>query len=215
MADSISWNPHKSLGVPLQCSIFLVKRKILYECNSFSADYLFQNDKYYDKNYDIGDKSLSCGRKVDAFKFWLIWKKRGVAGFENLMENAFLMSNYFHMQISKRKNFHLVIDDIEYTNICFYYFHIPTNDINVGESVPKCWQCISKMTLCIKEKITANGNLMITYSPLSSMNIGYFFRMVVTAHPKATEESMEFVLNEIEKIGESIPLSSYLCSMHK
>lgn len=215
LADSLSWNPHKSLGVPLQCSIFLVKHEILYECNSCSADYLFQQDKFYDNSYDTGDKSLSCGRKIDSFKFWLIWKKRGVTGFEVLMENAFSMSEYLHTQISKRKDFHLILDDIEYTNVCFYFFRNAAND-NHKEPVKaeKCWHCISQLTLCIKEQLTMNGNLMISYNPLTQMNIGYFFRMVVTAHPKATKESMEFVLNEIENIGKSIPLSSYLCTMH-
>ena len=28
-ADSITWNPHKFMGVPLQCSAFLVKRKVI------------------------------------------------------------------------------------------------------------------------------------------------------------------------------------------
>ena len=29
-ADSIAWNPHKMLCAPLQCSTFLVKRKVEY-----------------------------------------------------------------------------------------------------------------------------------------------------------------------------------------
>lgn len=64
-ADSLSWNPHKSLGVPLQCSIFLTRHEgILHKCNSAAADYLFQQDKFYDTAYDSGDKSVQCGRKV-------------------------------------------------------------------------------------------------------------------------------------------------------
>lgn len=40
------------------------------------ADYLFQPDKHYDVSYDTGDKSLQCGRHVDAFKLWLMWKAK-------------------------------------------------------------------------------------------------------------------------------------------
>lgn len=66
MAKSISWNPHKVLGAPLQCSMFLIKEKgILLECNSANAKYLFQQDKFYDVAYDTGDKSVQCGRKVN------------------------------------------------------------------------------------------------------------------------------------------------------
>lgn len=204
----MSWNPHKSLGVPLQCSIFLVKQKLLYNCNSYSAEYLFQLDRFYDKNYDTGDKSLSCGRKIDSFKLWLMWKKHGSAGFELLMNNAFQMSEYLIMKIQKLENFHLILENPEYTNICFYYY---PHDKNATQ---KCWHCISKLTLDIKREMTINGNLMITYSPWTQKSIGYFFRMVITAQPKATKESMDFVVNEIERIGKSIPNSSYLCKTH-
>lgn len=49
---------------------------LLKECNGFGADYLFQPDKVYDVSYDTGDKSIQCGRHVDAFKLWLMWKAK-------------------------------------------------------------------------------------------------------------------------------------------
>lgn len=64
-ADSLAWNPHKSLGVPLQCSLLLTRHEgLLHKANSANADYLFQQDKFYDTSYDSGDKSVQCGRKV-------------------------------------------------------------------------------------------------------------------------------------------------------
>ena len=64
-ANSISWNPHKMAGAPLQCSVFMVRDKgLLHEANSAAAQYLFQQDKFYDVSYDTGDKSVQCGRKV-------------------------------------------------------------------------------------------------------------------------------------------------------
>nr|CAD7261396.1 unnamed protein product [Timema shepardi] len=88
-SDSVSWNPHKMLGAPLQCSAFLIKEKgLLHQCNSASATYLFQQDKFYDISYDTGDKSIQCGRKVDAFKLWLMWKARGDIGLERLVDNT-------------------------------------------------------------------------------------------------------------------------------
>jgi hypothetical protein len=41
-----------------------------------SAAYLFQPDKFYDTSYDIGDKTIQCGRYADVFKVWLLWKSR-------------------------------------------------------------------------------------------------------------------------------------------
>ncbi len=62
---------------------------ILHRCNSASATYLFQTDKFYDTRYDTGDKSVQCGRKVDAFKLWLMWKARGDRGLEEMVDYAF------------------------------------------------------------------------------------------------------------------------------
>merc|ERR1711963_1364156 len=73
--DSVAWNFHKFFGTPVQTSALLVADKdILYKANSSQAEYLFQPDKYYDASYDLGDKTVQCGRKVDVLKLWLQWK---------------------------------------------------------------------------------------------------------------------------------------------
>ncbi|XP_010771194.1 glutamate decarboxylase 2-like [Notothenia coriiceps] len=76
-AWSVTWNPHKMMGVPLQCSAILIKKRgLLQGCNEIGATYLFQTDKHYDVNYDTGDKSIQCGRHQDVFKLWLMWKAK-------------------------------------------------------------------------------------------------------------------------------------------
>ncbi|KAL4229294.1 glutamate decarboxylase gad1 [Mactra antiquata] len=80
-ADSMTWNPHKMMGVQLQCSaIFLKKKGILSAVNQLGADYLFQKDKLYDTNYDTGDKAIQCGRHNDIFKLWLMWRSKIFVG---------------------------------------------------------------------------------------------------------------------------------------
>lgn len=49
---------------------------LLMSCNQLSADYLFQQDKHYDVNYDTGDKVIQCGRHNDIFKLWLMWRSK-------------------------------------------------------------------------------------------------------------------------------------------
>ena len=77
-ADSVTWNPHKLLCAPQQCSAFLLKdEKITSEAHATYASYLFQTDKFYDASYyDTGDKHIQCGRRADVFKFWLMWKAK-------------------------------------------------------------------------------------------------------------------------------------------
>lgn len=76
-ADSVTWNPHKMLTAPQQCSTFLTRHeRVLTDSNSSCAQYLFQKDKFYDTTYDTGDKHIQCGRRADVFKFWFMWKAK-------------------------------------------------------------------------------------------------------------------------------------------
>lgn len=201
--NSLAWNPHKSLGVPLQCSMFLIQEKgLLHMCNSAAAEYLFQRDKFYDVSYDTGDKSYQCGRKVDAFKFWLMLKARGLNEFERLMDNAIYMSNYLSEQIQRRTGFRLIIDEpFDYTNVCFWY--IPKRLRDVAET-SEWWEAVYKVAPLIKEKMSMSGTLMIGYSPLPQQGIGNFIRMVQSCFPPANESDMTFILDEITRLGETV-----------
>lgn len=57
-------------------SCLFLLQGLLRQCNELGAEYLFQADKHYDVSYDTGDKSIQCGRHVDAFKLWLMWKAK-------------------------------------------------------------------------------------------------------------------------------------------
>ncbi|CAG0907193.1 unnamed protein product, partial [Darwinula stevensoni] len=130
------------MGAPLQCSLFLLKEQgLLHHCNSASATYLFQQDKFYDVSYDTGDKSVQCGRKVDAFKFWLMWKARGDVGLEWRIDNAFQCARYMTEKLQSREGFRLVLPEFECTNVCFWYippaFRGKTEDEDWWEKLEK------------------------------------------------------------------------------
>ncbi|KAK3568531.1 hypothetical protein QTP86_008613 [Hemibagrus guttatus] len=108
-ANSVTWNPHKMMGVPLQCSAILVREKgLLQGCNSMCAGYLFQPDKQYDVSYDTGDKAIQCGRHVDIFKFWLMWKAKGTIGFEKHIDRCLDLSEYLYTKIKNREGYEMV-----------------------------------------------------------------------------------------------------------
>ena len=79
-ADSVSFNPHKGLGVPMQCSYLITnnKKNALQAANSSGASYLFHESEY--SKYDVSDKTLSCGRHADSLKLWLTFKRHGMTG---------------------------------------------------------------------------------------------------------------------------------------
>ncbi|KAF7248036.1 Glutamate decarboxylase 1 [Varanus komodoensis] len=110
-ANSVTWNPHKMMGVLLQCSAILLREKgILQGCNQMCAGYLFQQDKQYDISYDTGDKAIQCGRHVDIFKFWLMWKAKGTVGFESQINKCLELSEYLYNKIKNREEFEMVFE---------------------------------------------------------------------------------------------------------
>ncbi|XP_069672798.1 acidic amino acid decarboxylase GADL1-like [Periplaneta americana] len=197
--NSVAWNPHKMLGAPLQCSLFLTREKgLMQHCNSASASYLFQQDKFYDVSYDTGDMSVQCGRKVDAFKLWLMWKARGDDGFEALINNAMDASKYFKERIQTRPGFRLVQEEFECTNICFWFIPPSLRDQEENE---EWWDKIHAVAPKIKESLILAGTLMISYQPLPHKGYRNFFRFVTSCHPPATHADMDHVWQEIERHG--------------
>lgn len=203
-ADSIAWNPHKSLGVPLQCSLFLIKdNKLLHECNSSAAAYLFQQDKFYDVSYDTGDKSIQCGRKVDIFKFWLMLKARGFKAFEELMDNAIEKSNCMAKMLSNRDGYKLVRPSFQFTNVSFWYIPKRMRSLPEKETLT-WWNNIYKIAPLIKEKMMLKGDIMIGYTPLPSKNIGNFFRITTACFPPLTEETITDLIENFESVAEQV-----------
>ncbi|RZB39942.1 glutamate decarboxylase-like protein 1 [Asbolus verrucosus] len=201
-SDSFAWNPHKMLGAPMQCSIFITRHNnILHECNSASAMYLFQQDKFYDVSYDTGDKSIQCGRKVDSFKLWIMWKVRGLTGFQSLVDNAMNCAHYFKSAIENLEGFRLVQNQFEITAVCFWY--IPKNLRGKKEDA-NWWKQINNVAPAIKEKMVKNGKLMVGYSPLHHKGLCNFFRMITTCHPILTHSDMDYVITQIQLFGEAL-----------
>ncbi|XP_039212180.1 glutamate decarboxylase 1-like isoform X2 [Crotalus tigris] len=199
-ANSVTWNPHKLMGVPLQCSAFLVHEKgLLQACNQLRADYLFQPDKGYDTVYDTGDKTIQCGRHVDVFKLWLMWRAKGTGGFEILINKFLELAEYLYKELKRRNNYELVFDaKPEFSNVCFWY--IPPSVYQIPKG-PERDKRLHQVAPKIKAKMIEEGTTMVSYQPLGD-NVN-FFRMVFS-NPATKKSDVDFLLEEIERLGKDL-----------
>ena len=122
--------------------------------NASNAAYLFQPDKNF-VEYDLGDRSIQCGRKADAFKLWLAWKAKGDLGWCLEVEHVNALGEGLERMIMDQQatssvagcSFEgrfLMATPRSCTNVCFWYIpprlvgeldmHIVTVD-SMGESV--------------------------------------------------------------------------------
>ncbi|XP_049739204.1 cysteine sulfinic acid decarboxylase isoform X2 [Elephas maximus indicus] len=198
-ANSVAWNPHKLLTAGLQCSALLLQdtSNLLKSCHGSQASYLFQQDKFYDVALDTGDKVVQCGRRVDCLKLWLMWKAQGGQGLEQRVDQAFALARYLVEEIKKREGFELVMEP-EFVNVCFWF--VPPSLRGKQES-PDYSEKLAKVAPVLKERMVKEGSMMIGYQPHGAR--ANFFRMVVV-NPMLTQADMDFLLDELERLGQDL-----------
>ena len=154
LVDSLTWDAHKLMGVPLICSAILVKEKgrLSEACSGGGSDYLFHDDE--NDVYNLGTKSLQCGRRVDSLKLWLCWKYYGKKGYEQLVDRLFELANYSTEYIRRCDNLELVAKP-QFLNICFRY-------------IPKDKQldstALDQLNLDIRNQLFYSGIAFVNYA---------------------------------------------------
>ena len=88
----------------------------------------------------------------------------------------------------------------QYTTVCFQY--IPPCLRGEGQKSDEEWKRrLGKVAPQIKSGMVDQGTMMIGYQPLQGRN--NFIRMV-TSSPHACPKDMDFVLDEVERLGKGI-----------
>ena len=119
-SDSLVWNLHKMMGITQQCTVLLVKDPTqLAPVFSTKANYIFQADKQFGE-YDAGDRTFHCGRRVDVLKAWLTWKTFGDAGFAERVDHAVGLADHTRATTAERDDFAVLVPG-SFTNVCFVW----------------------------------------------------------------------------------------------
>lgn len=178
-ADSFIWNAHKLMGLPIICSIFLVREQgCLFETNSVSGtDYIF-HDEVYGK-YDLGSISLQCGRKVDSLKLWLAMRYYGDIGYAQRIDRLFELASYAEEIVNKNPSLELMVPRSS-VNICFRYVPSQKSDLN-------------QFNLNLREALAHSGKSMVNYAHLGNKLV---IRLVIT-NPELTTEDIDLFFNNV------------------
>jgi len=125
-ADSFNYNAHKMLGVPLSCSVLLVKDRA-HLSDSFAKDaaYLYQTDE---DEFNLGKTSLQCGRRNDALKLWTLWKSVGLEGLEAIVDHQFDLADMARDYINANPDYTLYSYE-DSISVCFNYKGIDAEEL--------------------------------------------------------------------------------------
>jgi glutamate/tyrosine decarboxylase-like PLP-dependent enzyme len=197
-ADSVTWTATKCLGLPQQCSVVVMRSNdLLYKCNAMKEDYLFH--EHEQKEYDLGEKTLNCGRRVDAFKLWLSWKVHGDKGFEEIVDHAFDQAAYMVEQIKKSNGKFVLLTEPASLNVCFWY--VPPTARNLPDG-PERDKKLDDGCVVVRRRMQLEGKVLVNYSDLPGEK-SHFYRMI-TCNPGASRADIDFVLSEIDRLGQDL-----------
>ncbi|KAJ9473564.1 Glutamate decarboxylase [Diplonema papillatum] len=217
-ADSITWDPHKGMGVPIQCSVVLTKKKgVLAACNQFKAEYLFKDAnlenivskggadaekaaaELAEKKYDLGDKSLQCGRHVDSLKMWLMLKRHGKVYFENRVENGFRNRDHMMVRLAEKPEAFELVSEPMYLNLCFWF--IPPSCRALANDDPVRKQKIDVAVQSIRRSLYEEGIVYINYQPQG--DLPNFFRPIFNSASTTTKD-IDILVERIEHFGNQL-----------
>lgn len=185
LADSLCWDAHKMMGVPLVCSAFLIKRpEILRKICSHGdvAHYLFHGES---EDIDLGRISLQCGRRNDALKLFLAWREIGDAGWSRLVESYVELADYLQSLVESENKLEMV-SSRSWSNVCLRYTTegIDHNAVNTE----------------LRDRLIRSGRFMVS----SSVVDGKTILRAVIANPAVTKDRLTQFVAEIIQIGDDI-----------
>ncbi len=177
LADSITWNAHKMMGVPLSCSAILLKRRGLLSAHfNESASYLFQANE---DEFNPGTRSIQCGRRNDALKLWAAWLFHGDAGYQIRIDRLFELADYAAGKIADDPDLTLTIRP---------------------ESINVCLEVRGQSSAMICEKLDAESRLKIGHGEAC----GSSAIRLVCVNPDLDEEDIDHVITEIKAVAASL-----------
>ncbi|KAI8476544.1 MAG: pyridoxal phosphate-dependent transferase [Monoraphidium minutum] len=200
-ADSVAWNAHKMMGLPLSCAAFMTRHKGLLEAaNKSGASYLFQPDKLHG-GMDLGDKSLQCGRKSDALKIWVQWKAVGDAGWEARVDHCMALAEHFEgaLQAPKWGGAFKLVMPRSCTNVCFWWVPPALRPYDQDTASQAQRDALGAVAPKIKAAMQAKGDAMIGFQPLGDRP--NFFRIVFVNACSTSPAMLDALLARMDAFG--------------
>jgi L-2,4-diaminobutyrate decarboxylase len=128
-AQSLAWDPHKMLLLPLSAGVVLVREERWLEAAfTQAAPYLFHEDPHdaahadeFDhapRVWDQGVRTFQCSRRADAIKTWVAFQRYGADGLGALYDRLCALAADLHGRLAANPAFE-VLHEPESNILCF------------------------------------------------------------------------------------------------
>lgn len=117
-ARSVTWDPHKTLLLPLAAGLLLMREEHdLEHAFSQKAPYLFTPSDDA-RAWDMGPRSFQCSRRADVLKLWVAFQRYGADALASLYDRLCLMARTLHDRLQGHAQF-AALHEPESNILCF------------------------------------------------------------------------------------------------
>lgn len=185
-ADSVAWDPHKMMWMPISAGIVFVRdRRHLDGAFRQSAPYLFHLGEE-ERSPDVGQRTLQCSRRLDALKVWVCLQHYGADYFGRLNEQTVRRTEALYARLEAAPDFEPM--HVPESNIlCFRY--VPAG---VETSAP---EALDRMQVDTRERLNASGRAWITATVLEGKRV----LRVTLINPRTEDRHLDALLEAIRE----------------
>jgi L-2,4-diaminobutyrate decarboxylase len=181
LADSITFDPHKMMFMPLSAGGVLVRNRAhLAAPLKEQAPYLFGSDRRWP---DIGQLTIACSQRFDALKIWILWRVYGKQLWDALTTHTCDVARAAFQYCSQSRSLRPTHEP--HSNILCFHLRRQFGD----DSDRQHW--------AIKEKLNESGFGYISSTVLDSRRV---LRLVVM-NPRTSVTDVQDVLRRVEQIA--------------
>ena len=182
-ADSITFDPHKMMFMPLSAGGVLVRNGTrLVEPLQEQAPYLFGSKRRWP---DIGQVTVACSQRFDALKVWVVWRVYGPQVWAELTTHVCGVAHAAYEYCLDSK----ILEPGHYPQSNIFCFRLR------GES----GRDSDRRHWAIKEELNESGFAYISSTVLDGRRV---LRLVVM-NPRTTADHIHAILRRVEEIAAS------------
>lgn len=183
-ADSIVVNPHKWLGMQLECSIqFLAEPLLQSKTVGLRPDYL--RTKGEDQISNLSEMAITLGRRFRALKVWFTIRAYGLSGLRELIRNHVKWCNELEKKFCLDPEFEISFS----SPLALFGFRFTPEGFNSEE-----------MTIRLFEKINDDGRIYLTQTKIDGKSTIRF----TCGTYMTTREDVLIAYDVIEELGKQI-----------
>ena len=193
-AQSIAWDPHKMMLLPLSAGAVLVRdERRLEGAFAQQAPYLFHaaapGAGAADRRWDQGTRSAQCSRRIDVLKLWVALQRYGADGIGALYDHLCDVARAMRDEIARRPELE-VLHEPECNILCFRW---------VGDRSLEA-AALDAVNRELRERYNASGHGWITATELDGRRV----LRVTIMNPRTTPAHCVEVLDALAATGGAI-----------